>query len=70
MGTERWSKVELKATSWARGCWVEVAGSKGEDGGERVEEGRWWPEGVRPWRVGLWMEDGVFEFGVPGEWKL
>lgn len=69
MGTERWCGVELKATSWARGCWVEMGGDTSKDG-ERVEEGRWWPEGVRPWRVGLWMEDGMFEFGVPREWKL
>lgn len=72
VGTERWCGVELKATSWARGCWVEMGQGKGSDGKgvERVEEGRWWPEGVSLWRVGLRMEDGLFEFGVPSEWKL
>jgi hypothetical protein len=65
VGTERWCAVELAAKSRARGCWVDVGGKSGE-----VEEGKWWPGSVRPWRFGAWLENGVFEFGEPVEWKL
>jgi hypothetical protein len=69
VGTERWCAVELAATSRARGCWVDMGEGKSGDG-EVVEHGKWWPAGIRPWRMGAWLENGVFEFGEPGEWKL
>jgi hypothetical protein len=68
VGTERWCAVEMKAKTWARGCWVEMG--KG-NGGSGTEIGKYWPKGVEPWvSVGAWMEDGVFDFGEPLEWKL
>lgn len=68
-GTERWCATEFLAKSRARGCWVEMHTNEG--GGKRVvDEGKWWPKGLRPWSVGAWMEDGVFEIGEPLEWKL
>jgi hypothetical protein len=60
VGTERWCGIDVKASGWGRGCWEE-----GEGG-----EGRWWPKGVKSWSVGAWMEDGLFDFEMPLEWKL
>lgn len=68
VGTERWCAVGVEAKSRARGCWVDM--SVGENGKGEVDEGTWWPKGVKPWSVGAWIEDGVFEFGMPLEWKL
>jgi hypothetical protein len=60
--------VEMNAKTWARGCWVEMGK---ENGGSGTEIGKYWPKGVEPWvNVGAWMEDGVFDFGEPLEWKL
>jgi hypothetical protein len=65
VGTERWCAIEVKAKTGARGCWVEMGKENGD------EAGKYWPKGVEPWvSVGAWMEDGMFEFGEPLEWKL
>jgi hypothetical protein len=65
VGTERWCAIEVKASMGARGCWVEMGKENGD------EAGKYWPKGVEPWvSVGAWMEDGMFEFGEPLEWKL
>jgi hypothetical protein len=69
VGTEVWRATEFSAKSRARACWVETHTSEG-DGKVVVDEGRWWPKGLRPWSVGGWIEDGSFEVREPLEWKL
>jgi hypothetical protein len=68
VGTERWCGIDVKASGWGRGCWVEILPDEGEEG--EGGEGRWWPKGVKSWSVGAWMEDGLFDFEMPLEWKL
>ncbi|KAH8728274.1 hypothetical protein GQ44DRAFT_675519 [Phaeosphaeriaceae sp. PMI808] len=69
VGTERWCAFDIGAKSWARGCWVDLNADQEEnEAGEA--EGKWWPKGLKPWCVGGWLEDGVFDIGKPLEWKL
>ncbi|KAL5113801.1 hypothetical protein ACEQ8H_008302 [Pleosporales sp. CAS-2024a] len=65
VGTERWCATNFEAQSRARGCWVKM-----HTGEEVVKEGKHWPQGLKPWSVGVWMEGAEFEFGKPIEWKL
>ncbi|KAH7138483.1 hypothetical protein B0J11DRAFT_421942 [Dendryphion nanum] len=67
VGTEKWSTFEIgSAAPRARGCWVEVL----EAGGRSVKAGKWWPQDVKPWGVGAWMEEGTMSIPMPNEWKL
>lgn len=70
VGTERWCAFDIAAKAQkARGCWVEMLDmADGED--DRAEVNRWWPEGVKPWSVGVWMEGAELEIGENLEWKL
>lgn len=66
-GTDRWCAFDIGGkVQRARGCWVEVlkAGVDGDD------QRRYWPEDVRPWSVGGWMEDAVLEIEKPLKWRL
>lgn len=66
-GTDRWCAFDINGkVQRARGCWVEVL-KAGVEGGE---EERYWPQGVKPWGLGGWMEDAVLEIENPLEWKL
>lgn len=65
-GTERWCAFDIGGkVRRARGCWVEMLEVGGKEG-----EQAYWPQGVRPWRFGGWMEDAVLEIEKPLEWKL
>ncbi|UPX13062.1 uncharacterized protein EKO05_0003590 [Ascochyta rabiei] len=67
VGTERWCAFGIGGRGRrARGCWVEVL----HNGAEVGEEKSYWPQGLRPWRFGGWIEDAVFEIEEPVEWKL
>ncbi|KAF3002417.1 hypothetical protein E8E13_003334 [Curvularia kusanoi] len=65
-GTDRWCAFDITGkVRRARGCWVELLPSAG--GGDH--EG-YWPEGVKPWGIGGWMEDAILGLDEPLEWKL
>lgn len=68
VGTERWCAFGLEAKGWGRGCWVD--GNEEGDAGEDENEGKWWPKGLKTWRVGAWMEEGTFKIAEGVEWKL
>jgi hypothetical protein len=34
------------------------------------EAAKWWPLGVKPWRLGAWMENAEVSIPAPVEWKL
>lgn len=34
------------------------------------EAQRWWPQGIKPWKIGAWMEEAEIEIPAPKEWKL
>ncbi|KAF2820542.1 hypothetical protein CC86DRAFT_374237 [Ophiobolus disseminans] len=70
VGTERWTGFELQAKCKARGCWVEMGQEQERPDGVGEEDGKWWPNGLKPWSVGAWMEGGVFEIAEGLEWKL
>jgi hypothetical protein len=70
VGTERWAGFELQARSRTRGCWVQMSEQPNTEDEEQREEGKWWPKGLKPWSVGVWMEGGVFEIAEALEWKL
>ncbi|KAI9677714.1 MAG: hypothetical protein M1829_002486 [Trizodia sp. TS-e1964] len=70
-GTQEWRKTKAVFSSpRMRGMWVDL-NARAVGGGEAQallgggEEG-WWPE-IRPWAMGLWLEDVTLEFGVPVE---
>ncbi|KAF1968273.1 hypothetical protein BU23DRAFT_480788 [Bimuria novae-zelandiae CBS 107.79] len=66
-GTESWRAFDADGTvKRARGCWVEVVRS--ETAGE--EEGKYFPQELRPWSVGGWCEEAVLKIGKGVEWKL
>ena len=75
VGTESWFSFPIM--TWiprARGCWVTSYGMEGEvDGSEQevVEEAeRWWPQNLKPWSVGGFMQDAEMSLPVPKEWKV
>ncbi|KAF2786235.1 hypothetical protein K505DRAFT_260305 [Melanomma pulvis-pyrius CBS 109.77] len=74
-GTDRWCSFLVSSyTPRARGCWVTIhkPGTGGEGDAEEAikEAGKYWPQDVRPWGVGAWMEDAEMGFPEPFEWKL
>lgn len=67
VGTDRWCAFDIEGkVPRARGCWVKM----GETGGGVAEGEKYFPQGLRPWSVGGWMEDAVLEIAEPLEWKL
>lgn len=73
-GTDRWCSFPIDAyVRRARGCWVKVhEPGKGDEGATRAAEqpDRYWPQDVRPWSIGAWMEDTEMIVPTPLEWKL
>ncbi|KAF2017618.1 hypothetical protein BU24DRAFT_345038 [Aaosphaeria arxii CBS 175.79] len=77
-GTEDWCLFPI--TSYApraRGCWVTVhetgkGGSNSEVGDQAAnqEAVKSWPQDVRPWSIGAWMEDAELGIPEPLKWKL
>jgi hypothetical protein len=66
-GSDRWCSFDIGGNVVrARGCWVEMLQSK--TGGK--EEEKYFPQGLKPWSVGGWMEEAVLEIGKPLEWRL
>ena len=66
VGTDRWCAFDIGGKMQrARGCWVEML----RTGGEK-EENAYWPQGLRPWSIGGWVENAVLEIEEPLEWKL
>jgi hypothetical protein len=66
-GTDRWCSFDIGGkVVRARGCWVEMLHSK--TGGK--EEGKYFPQDLKPWSMGGWMEEAVLDIGEPLEWKL
>ncbi|OAG12102.1 uncharacterized protein CC84DRAFT_1134414 [Paraphaeosphaeria sporulosa] len=66
-GTDRWCSFDIGGkVVRARGCWVEMLRS--ETRGE--EEGMHFPQELKPWSVGGWMEDAILDIGKPLEWRL
>ncbi|KAF2493662.1 hypothetical protein BU16DRAFT_464911 [Lophium mytilinum] len=69
VGTERWCSMTNHAYSpKTRGMWVEVHSPAEEDA--KKEAQRWWPQGIKPWKIGAWMEEAEIEIPAPKEWKL
>lgn len=65
-GTDRWCAFDIGGkVQRARGCWVELL----ETGGTRADN-VYWPQGLKPWSFGGWMEDFVLDIEEPLEWKL
>lgn len=65
-GTDTWKALEIGFRSRrARLMWV---GQADEDAGAVAREGHW--PGVRPWRIGLWLEAATLEVPVPHEWAV
>ncbi|CAO2657943.1 Nn.00g072030.m01.CDS01 [Neocucurbitaria sp. VM-36] len=66
VGTDRWTSFDIgMRVPRAKGCWVSI----GETGTEDGENQRYFPQGLRSWSVGGWMEEGVLEIAEPLEWK-
>lgn len=67
VGTDRWTAFDIGLSiPRARGCWVTM----GETGTEEGVSARYFPQGLRPWGVGGWMEEAMLEIEKPLEWKL
>ncbi len=72
-GTDDWMKLlPYMATNKARGMWVDIKESKARkevDGesqallGGKGNKG-WFPD-VKPWKIGLWLEDATLIFDKP-----
>ena len=66
-GTDRWCAVDIRGkVARAGGRWVEIlrAGGSGE------EEGKYFPQELQPWSMGVWCEEAELEIKKPLEWKL
>ncbi|KAF1851575.1 uncharacterized protein K460DRAFT_362327 [Cucurbitaria berberidis CBS 394.84] len=67
VGTDRWTAFDIEAkVPRARACWVTM----GEAGSDDEGRARYFPQGLRPWSVAGWLEEGVLEITEPLEWKL
>ncbi|KAF2114713.1 hypothetical protein BDV96DRAFT_493598 [Lophiotrema nucula] len=74
-GTDRWRSFPINVyVSRARGCWVTIhdVSKDGEasTANDVNEPGKYWPQDVKPWAVGAWMEDAQMDIPTPLEWKL
>ncbi|KAF2853613.1 hypothetical protein T440DRAFT_487492 [Plenodomus tracheiphilus IPT5] len=72
LGTDRWTayKTDVRAPR-ARGCWVSMGKAGGQDSGENENANeKYWPQGLQPWAIGSWCEEGVIDVLEPLEWKL
>ncbi|KAK5128559.1 hypothetical protein LTR85_003230 [Meristemomyces frigidus] len=59
--TERWKAfTAVAATRTARLMWVEAAGD------DKVKREGYWPE-VKPWSIGMWLENATLDIGAPEE---
>lgn len=77
-GTTEWAKVlPYLYSDRARGMWVDVGKAKGDGNGQGGRDGErqpllgnaagvdgWLPE-VRPWKIGLWLEEAMLVFPEP-----
>lgn len=75
VGTDRWCGFPINAyVPRARGCWVTIHQAGQDDEEQEVdavkEAGKYWPQDVRPWSIGAWMEDAEMLVPEPLEWKL
>lgn len=69
-GTDRWCAYPIDASSpQVRGCWVTVHNTT-EHIKDTEEANKYWPQDVRPWAIGAWMEDAEMSIPLPLEWKL
>jgi hypothetical protein len=71
-GTDRWCAFPINSyVPRARGCWVTVhpAGEEGKPDSVK-EASKHWPQDVKPWSIGAWMEDAEMGIPEPLEWKL
>lgn len=74
VGTDHWRKYWIDSYSpRARGCWVTIHGPGKDSAGEAdasEQAARYFPQGLRPWSIGAWMEDAEISIPSPSEWKL
>lgn len=62
-GTHSWKAFDaVAATSKARLMWVKSAGD------DEVDRQGHWPD-VKPWSIGLWLEDASLDIPAPEEWR-
>jgi hypothetical protein len=67
-GTDRWCLFPVTSYSpRVRGCWVNIHEPEKNAEGEAA---KYWPQNVRPWSVGAWMEDTEMGILEPSQWKL
>jgi hypothetical protein len=74
-GTDRWRAFPIHTyVPRARGCWVTVhrAGEEVEGSANAAlgEAEKYWPQDIKPWSFGAWMEDAELGIPVPLEWTL
>lgn len=68
-GTDNWkSIVPLVECKQTRMAWVEVEQPEGE-GEEEVAVAGWWPK-IKPWKVGMCLENAMLEFSVPEVFEI
>lgn len=60
-GTDRWRVTPAVMAAKCRLMWVHP------DRESTKTQGEHWPQGIKPWGFGIWMEEGTFDFGVPAE---
>ncbi|KAK4541140.1 hypothetical protein LTR36_008214 [Oleoguttula mirabilis] len=62
-GTQSWKIFDaVAATPKARIIWVEASGD------DAVDRQGHWPD-VKPWSIGLWLEDATLDIPAPEEWR-
>lgn len=60
-GTETWKAVPFVLRANCRLMWV-----KTDHEATKTQEEHW-PQQIKPWSFGIWMDDGIFDFDVPAE---
>ncbi|KAK4493961.1 hypothetical protein PRZ48_015147 [Zasmidium cellare] len=60
-GTEKWRVVPSLMVAKCRLMWVQM------DHESTKTQDEHWPQQIKPWSFGIWMEEGTFDFGVSAE---
>lgn len=60
-GTDKWRVTPAVMGAKCRLMWVQM-----DHESTKMQEEHW-PQEIKPWSFGFWMEEGTFEFGLPIE---